>query len=192
MAEMYRHLLQLLPVALLSVVLLYPRISAAQQISGITLPAGAQAILHDAMTRSGVRSAVVTRTRSSPADQVRIMYNFISRHGVDAALRMYGSEGDAVVHRYSATDGSPDVKKAAMLEELNRQLPGARSNGRLMHVNDDLVVFDLSLRRLDPTDAADSLIHALRANAATVRVLGPEQGEKEAIHVELKKSGRDS
>lgn len=160
---------------------------AAQSIRGVELPSDAQSMLREVMEMAGVESVVVTRTRSSPADQVRVMYNFIRRYGADAAYRMYGSEGDAVVAAYESESGNAEAKRAAMLAELERQLPNAREHGRLMHVNDQYVVFDLSLSRFAPADSVDAFIRIAREHPLTRRVLGRDEGEKEAIHVELTK-----
>ncbi len=160
-------------------------VSDGQSISGSALPDSARIVLLEIMRDANVKSVVVTRTRSTPADQVRVMYNFIQRYGVESAKRMYGAEGDAVVDVYSRSDLSEATRKSAMLSELNRQLPRAQRNGRLMHLSSQYVVFDLSLRRFLPRENVDAFVDAARKHGSTKRVLGKDEGEKEAIHVEL-------
>lgn len=168
-------------------VLALPLGVSAQSISGTTLPESARTALAEIMQEAGVTSVVVTRTKSSSSDQVRVMHNFIRRYGVESAKRMYGAEGDAVVAVYEASPANADSQKVAMLAELIRQLPAAQANGRLMHLSSDYTVFDLSLSRFVPQDSVETFVDLARKHTKTRRVLGRDEGEKEAIHIEFTK-----
>ena len=159
------------------------------------LPPAVEDTLKVMMKTAGVTQIVITDGSRSLADQVGAMYNYIKRHGVSNTLDMYGAEGDAVVNACSkALDEGMDVIaiKAAMMEELRRQLPSAIARNTLMHVSreDQFVVFDISKRRLMPNDklaAFETIARSYQEAKKIHRFLGTGAGEKDALHLEFRK-----
>ncbi len=169
-----------------------------QEIEGKEISAEAKAILTEIMLKSGVTSVTVTSTARSKSKQVNVVYGYIQRHGVAAALSLYGPEGDAMINKYSEglADGLSEAEiKAKMLAELEVQLPNAIANNRLMHVGreDQYEVFDISISQMEPKAPMSKLgefqdeARQLVASGRIHRFLGENEAEKEALHFELKK-----
>jgi len=59
-------------------------------------------VLQDIMKASGVTQITITSTARTTADQARIMFENIERHGVAHQKKLYGPYGDKVIDEYSA------------------------------------------------------------------------------------------
>jgi hypothetical protein len=117
------------------------------------------------------------------------MYGYIQRHGAAGAKQLYGPEGDAVVDVYERNRTRPrEEVLAAMLDELRRQLPSALANNRLMHLHPCFYTFDVSMWSI-PEARRDDFIRAAQEHPGVHRFLGPEQGEREAFHIEVSRPG---
>ena len=148
------------------------------EITGKALPEPAAIVLKEVMAASGVSSVRVTSTSRTPRMQARAMHGFVQRHGLKAARRLYGPEGDAVLAVYQQhrrEDRKTCVK--AMHEEVARQLPRAHANNRLMHTKPTHYVFDVAIRSIAPARRAD-FNEAARRHPRISRFLGPADGEK--------------
>jgi hypothetical protein len=152
-------------------------------------------MLKQIMRASGVTRILISDGARSEADQVNVMYQYITRNSVDGARQLYGPEGDAVVNAYAqalALQKPPDEIRAAMLTELHKQLPSALKNGRLMHVGreKEFTVFDVSISNLRPLTQQSTFEEIAKGYAAQGKIhrfLGTGEAEKEAFHFELKK-----
>lgn len=172
-----------------------PFISFSQKINGLDIPQKAKDILLNIMQESGVTEVTVTSTSRTPSEQVSIMYNYIKTYGAAKTKILYGPEGDSVTGVYireQKTGRTETEIKAAMLEELNKQLPNAIANNRLMHVNrgDRFIVFDISISKLKPAGLLNAFQQAAKtmaANGIVFRFLGTEIGEQNALHFEIEK-----
>ena len=154
-------------------------------IRGVALPSPARSVLGEIMRTSGVSGVRVTSTYRTPTHQVRVMGGFIRRHGLAAAYRLYGPEGDAVIAQFETHGNrSRAGRRQAMLEELLRVLPAAHKNGRLMHTQETHYVFDVAVRSL-PADRRVAFARAARKHSCVLRFLGFEEGEKGAFHLEV-------
>ena len=158
------------------------------EIRGEPLAEPAARVLTEIMEESGVSALRVTSTSRTPAEQASVMYGYIVRHGADAAYRLYGAEGDAVIAVYEAEQRhgrGPCVE--AMREEVLAQLPRAHANGRLMHTKPTHYVFDVAIVSVDRERRA-AFVAAARRHRHVSRFLGPVDGEKEAYHLEIPKA----
>jgi hypothetical protein len=152
-------------------------------------------LLKQLMTASGVTRILISDGSRRETEQVNVMYQYISRNSVEAALNLYGPEGDAVVNAYAqalASQKLPNEIKAAMLAELRKQLPSALKNGRLMHVGreNEFTVFDISISNLRPSNrqgAFEQSAKEYEGQGKLHRFLGTGEAEKEALHFEIKK-----
>lgn len=61
-----------------------------------------RAVPMDIMAEAGINHVTVTSTARTAADQARIMYENIERHGVDHQKALYSSYGDQVIDEYVA------------------------------------------------------------------------------------------
>ena len=155
------------------------------EIKGEELPVAAAAILEEVMIASGVSSVRVTSTSRTPHMQARAMHGFVQRHGMKAARRLYGPEGDAVLAVYEQHHGEEEeLCIRAMHEEVERQLPRAHDHNRLMHTKPTHYVFDVAIRSIAPARRAD-FNEAARRHPRISRFLGPAEGEKGAFHLEI-------
>jgi hypothetical protein len=57
-------------------------------------------VLADVLKSAGLSSALVSSTSRTPADQARIMYNNLEKHGVEAQKNLYADPGDKVIDVY--------------------------------------------------------------------------------------------
>lgn len=163
------------------------RAQSGQEVTGERLPSPARSVLQEVMQASEVGSVRITSTERTPREQVQAMYGFIRRHGPEAAYRLYGPEGDAVVASYEKHVSKGQRRcRAAMLTELRRQLPKAHENNRLMHTKSTHYVFDVAIRSV-PSQHRTQFVTAARQHPRISRFLGPADGEKDAYHVEIPK-----
>ena len=131
-------------------VIIIQAVSFSQKINGLQIPQKAKDILLIVMKESGVNEVTVTSTSRTPARQVSIMYNYIKTYAIANTKRLYGPERDSVADVFAfekkAGKNETEIKKA-MLEELQKQLPNAIANNRLMHVGreEKFIVFDISI-----------------------------------------------
>lgn len=157
------------------------------QIKGKALPSPAAVVLKEIMVASEVSSARVTSTSRTPHMQARVMHGFVQRHGLAAARRLYGPEGDAVLAVYEQYHGEEEGRCVrAMHEEVKRQLLRAHAHNRLMHTKPTHYVFDVAIRSIAPAHRAD-FSEAARRHPRISRFLGPAEGEKGAFHLEMPK-----
>ena len=103
------------------------------------------AVLKDILRTAGLRSALVSSTARSPAQQARVMYNNIVAKGVAAQKKLYAAAGDAVIDAYvkaKAAKKSPDQIKAAMEAKIIELGPSSVSH----HAADPKIlnVFDVA------------------------------------------------
>ena len=73
-----------------------------------------------------------------------------------------------------------------MDEETVRQLPIAHANNRLMHTNSTHYVLDAAISSI-PEGKRQDFIAFAKNYPRVSRFLGPEEGEKEALHFEVPK-----
>lgn len=147
--------------------------------------------LASVLTTAKVSGCIITSTTRTSTQQAKAMYGFITAYGVDAARKLYGSEGNKVVDVYVAqtkTNRDETAILAAMDAEIKKVLPEAIKNNHLMHVDrPDYDVFDVSLDSI-PSDKRGDFIAAAKASGLFHRVLGPQEGEQSCYHFEFKKS----
>jgi hypothetical protein len=146
--------------------------------------------LADVLSAAHVSKCTITSTARTIPQQAKAMYDYIAHHSVDAAEKLYGSEGKAVVDVYvNQSNAHNDRTKilAAMEAKIIEVLPAAREHNHLMHVDrPDFDVFDVSMASI-PGDKRTGFLAAAKASTAFHRVLGPGEGEKDCYHFEFKK-----
>lgn len=71
------------------------------QIDSVNVSANSRKVLQEIMKKVGVTKIIITSTARTPADQARIMYENIDKHGVDDQKELYGGYGDKVIDVYA-------------------------------------------------------------------------------------------
>jgi hypothetical protein len=152
------------------------------------IPSSALKILKDIMEESGVYLDTITSTNRTVADQVRVMYrnHFIPRYekGKKVKEPVYAEQGQAVIRagdeiaktktREEINSIDADIVKA-MTDELIRQLPSAKANNKLMHVDrqDSFIVFDVfGIKPYDKLDAFEAVALRMVKQGKLHRYLG--------------------
>ncbi|KAA3614592.1 MAG: hypothetical protein DWQ05_14950 [Calditrichaeota bacterium] len=157
------------------------------KITGKALPQIAHNVLREILISSKTPSAKVSSISRTPAHQARVMYEYVKRHGAQAGYKLYGPEGDAIIKVFEkAGDRDRQTIIDLMLKETLVQLPIAHANNRLMHTNSTHYVFDISFRSI-PQVNRPTLLAAAKAHPRVFRILGPDEGEKDAFHLEIAK-----
>lgn len=84
-------------------------------------------ILNDIMKASGISKLIVTSTARTVADQARIMYSNIEKHGANEQKRLYGGYGDKVIDVYVDLKGKGKQQSeiiTAMQKKIQSLGPG--------------------------------------------------------------------
>jgi hypothetical protein len=125
-------------------------------------------VLQDVLRASGLRSATITSTARSAADQARAMYqNLVGRgrgQGVSAQRRLYGPAGDSVIDTFVELRDqgkSPAEIKTGMKDKIIEVGPSRVSR----HCGDPniLNVFDVGPASVGNSDAQEEFVDAARA-----------------------------
>lgn len=150
--------------------------------SGVRVSPNAVRVLEGILRAAGLSSATITSGRRTPADQARIMYELIERHGVPYALELYGPSGDEVIRQYeagkAAKRSATDVQ--ALMQACIEQLGCTRVSN---HCSDTKDVIDVA-----PSSIADAaafrraLDAALRAGTISKLIPPPKDP---AFHIEI-------
>jgi len=120
-------------------------------------------VLSDILANAGLGECIITSTSRTPADQARVMFDNIVKHGVAAQKALYAAAGDKVIDVYSSSKkaGKNATQiKAAMEKEIIKIGPGKVSR----HCADPAVlnVVDIApssiLNKQAFEDAVDSAI----------------------------------
>ena len=120
-------------------------------------------VLSDILANAGLGECIITSTSRTPADQARVMFDNIVKHGVAAQKALYAAAGDKVIDVYSSSKkaGKNATQiKAAMEKEIMKIGPGKVSR----HCADPAVlnVVDIApssiLNKQAFEDAVDSAI----------------------------------
>lgn len=92
-----------------------------------TVSAYTKKVITEILKKSGVAQVTITSAGRTAADQARIMYENITRHGVAHQKKLYGQHGDKVIDEFSAlkTSGKTQVQIiSGMTAKINKIGPG--------------------------------------------------------------------
>jgi hypothetical protein len=151
--------------------------------SNAVVSANAISILKGILTAAGLTSGTITSGRRTSADQARIMYGNIERHGVAHQKALYGSTGDQIISAYEtakAVTGSTETTiRAAMQAKITEVGPSNVSK----HCSDTHDVFDVGPSSIsDDAAFTTALAAALAAGTISHYILPP--GDP-AFHIEV-------
>lgn len=84
-------------------------------------------VITDILAAAGLDGCEITSTSRTPADQARVMFNNIVKHGVEQQKGLYAAAGDKVIDVYvvqKKAGKNADQIKAAMEKEILKIGPG--------------------------------------------------------------------
>ncbi|MFP4345874.1 MAG: SH3 domain-containing protein [Anaerolineales bacterium] len=151
--------------------------------SGI-LSAYTLGVLKGILAEAGEKSALITSTIRTPADQARIMYNNIVTYGVAAQKRLYGAGGDAVIDVYaaqkSAGAGETEIRKA-----MEEKIVAIGSTSVSRHCSDPAVlqVVDIAPSSIQNGTAFAAALQAAKAAGKVSKFIPPPTDP--AYHIEI-------
>ncbi|MCA9903671.1 MAG: transglycosylase SLT domain-containing protein [Anaerolineae bacterium] len=138
-------------------------------------------VLKEIVAAAGLKSALISSTSRTPADQARIMYNNLEKYGVEHQKRLYGRSGDSVIDVYAksrAAGKTSDQIKADMETKIKEVGPTNVSR----HTGDPNVlnVFDVA-----PSSITDKVAFekAVKADTRVTKFLTPPQDP--GYHLEI-------
>ncbi|MCC6612866.1 MAG: transglycosylase SLT domain-containing protein [Anaerolineae bacterium] len=138
-------------------------------------------ILKEIVAAAGLKSALISSTSRTPADQARIMYNNLEKYGVQHQKDLYGRSGDSVIDEYvksRAAGKTSDQIKADMETKINEVGPTNVSR----HTGDPNVlnVFDVAPSSITNKVAFEK---AVKADSRVTKFLMPPQDP--GYHLEI-------
>lgn len=159
------------------------------ELSGRPVPERARSVLLDILKKAGVHSARVTSTTRTAAEQAKVMFDFVNRNGIEAALELYGPHGDAIIkvcgasYKRHSKCTAPILPK--MVDETRRQLELLAKQGdrrtELMHTSDTHFTIDIAPESISDRPAFEA---AVAAERRVSRFLKPPL-DRNSYHLEI-------
>jgi hypothetical protein len=139
-------------------------------------------VLEDILRSAELKSAEVSSTSRTPADQARVMYDNLEREGVAAQKRLYANPGDKVIDVYvkSKAAGRTPVQIKLDMEQKIRDLGPTNVS---KHTADPKVlnVFDVAPSSIRDKRAFEK---AVKEDNRVAKFLTPAQSDP-AFHLEI-------
>ncbi len=136
------------------------------------------------LAAAGEKSALITSTIRTPADQARIMYNNIVKYGVTAQKRLYGAGGDAVIDVYVAQKGA-GAGGAEIRKAMEEKIVAIGSTRVSRHCSDPeiLQVVDIAPSSIQNGTAFAAALQAAKAAGKVSKFIPPPTDP--AYHIEI-------
>jgi hypothetical protein len=140
-----------------------------------------EGVIKDVLKAAGENSATITSTTRTAADQARVMYNNLEKHGEAHQKKLYGSAGDKVIDVWVTEKkaGKSEAEiKSAMESKINELGPSKVSR----HCGDPTKKVAVDI---DPSSVKDSakVVKAAQAESRVSKVIPPPADP--AIHLEI-------
>ncbi|HEY6728956.1 MAG TPA: hypothetical protein VI197_33330 [Polyangiaceae bacterium] len=164
-------------------------LAAEPVLSGKAVPDRVRAVLLDILKQAELDGALVTSTTRTAAEQAKVMFDFINRNGLEAALELYGPHGDAIIkvcgasYKQHSKCTEPILPK--MVDETRRQLELLVQQGdrrtELMHTSDTHFTIDIAPESISDPSAFEA---AVAADRRVSRFLKPPL-DRNSYHLEI-------
>lgn len=155
-----------------------PKPTPPPKITGAKLIPKAKRILSEILKAAGEKSAVVSSSIRTPADQARIMYDNIVRLGVAKQMGLYKAPGRQVIQVYVKNQSKPKNTVIKLMEaEIIKIGPIKVSK----HLDTSGLTFDV-----DPFSISNgaAFVKAAKAHPEVLKVLTPSNNDP-AYHIEI-------
>ena len=138
-------------------------------------------VLSDILRKAGLKSALITSTQRTPAEQAAAMFQNLEARGVAHQKSLYGPNGDAVIDVYAAAKRAG--KNAQQILKAMEQKIVALGPGNVSHHAADPKV--LNVIDIAPTSIANpaAFEKAVRADKRVKKFIKPP--EDPAYHLEI-------
>jgi hypothetical protein len=164
-------------------------LAAEPELSGRALPERARVVLLEILKKAGLEGARVTSTTRTAAEQAKVMFDFVNKNGVEAALELYGPHGDAIIKvcaaSYKQHGKCVDAILPKMVEETRRQIDLLVKQGdrrtELMHTSDTHFTIDIAPESIGDRAAFEA---AVAADRRVTRFLKPPL-DRNSYHLEI-------
>lgn len=143
-------------------------------------------ILLATLRKAGLKSAKITSTMRTPADQARAMYANLESRGISSQKQLYGPYGDKVIETYDQLKKS-GMSKQAILAGMTRRIEDLGPRNVSAHCGDPtkLNVVDIAPSSLSNRSAFEK---AVRADKRISKFLKPPADP--AYHLEISQLSR--
>ncbi|HYR11863.1 MAG TPA: transglycosylase SLT domain-containing protein [Longimicrobium sp.] len=138
-----------------------PRVDFGTNADPDAVTAYSRRVLGDILKASGLRRCLVSSTSRNPAEQARVMYDNLERHGVRHQKALYGRGGDAVIDVYAERKGAGD-SSAQIRAAMERKIIAIGPTRVSRHASDPgvLNVFDVAPSSITDRPAFESAVRA--------------------------------
>lgn len=138
-------------------------------------------VLKEIVAAAGLKSAMISSTSRTPADQARVMFNNLEKYGVEHQKNLYGSSGDRVIDVYAKSKAQGKTSDQIKYDmEVKIKEVGPTNVSR--HTGDPNVlnVFDVA-----PSSITDKVAFekAVKADTRVTKFLVPPQDP--GYHLEI-------
>ncbi|TLX50430.1 hypothetical protein CWC31_12340 [Pseudoalteromonas ruthenica] len=140
-------------------------------------------VLQEIMTAAGISQVTITSTARTAADQARIMYENITRHGVAHQKRLYGSYGDKIIDEYDLLERKGKTK-AEIVAGMTQKIISVGPRNVSRHAGDPsaLNVVDIALSSIGLA-RKQQFENAVKADSRVSKFLTPPKDP--AYHLEI-------
>lgn len=168
---------------------------APPKLSGRPVPEAAKKVLLEILEQAKLETAEVTSTTRTVAEQAKVMFDYVNRHGYEAALDLYGPHGDEIIEvckaSYKQHDACTRDVLPKMIEETRRQVELLEKQGdrrtELMHTSDTHYTIDIRPESLKNRAAFEI---AVEKNPKVSRFLRPPR-DRNSYHLEIPRATAD-
>jgi len=177
------------PTALVVMTWIGTALAAEPELTGRAVPERVRTVLLDILKQAAIDGARVTSTTRTAAEQAKVMFDFVNRNGLEAALELYGPHGDAIIKvcaaSYKQHGKCTDPILPKMLDETRRQLELLAKQGErrteLMHTSDTHFTIDIAPESISDPPAFEA---AVAADRRVSRFLKPPL-DRNSYHLEI-------
>jgi len=141
-------------------------------------------VITDILADAGLDGCVITSTSRTPADQARVMFNNIVKHGAAKQKELYAAAGDKVIDVYvvqKKAGKNADQIKSAMEKEILKIGPGKVSR----HCADPAVlnVIDIAPSSISKKQLFENAVEVAVSNGKVSHFITPPTDP--AYHLEI-------
>ncbi|HVF48514.1 MAG TPA: transglycosylase SLT domain-containing protein [Pyrinomonadaceae bacterium] len=139
-------------------------------------------VLEDILHSSKLKSALISSTSRTPADQARVMYNNLEREGVERQKKLYGPYGDKVIDVYVRSKAARRTGEQIQLD-MEAKIKDLGPTNVSKHTADPRVlnVFDIAPSSIKDQRAFEQ---AVKADERVKKFLTPSDSDP-AYHLEV-------
>lgn len=139
-------------------------------------------VLEEILKGAGQTRALISSTSRTPADQARVMFNNLEKHGVEAQKKLYAAPGDKVIDVYVRSKAAGNTSERIKLD-METKIKDLGPTNVSKHTADPKVlnVFDVAPSSLKDRRAFET---AVKSDTRVKKFLTPSDSDP-AYHLEI-------